>query len=514
MSSTSSVTVFSLLLLLQTTSRTVGQEDATNTSWYCDYPVEDVPTQKELLASLKDEYSKNSSSSFYPEIGFFREKYQHVSSCTNRDHLMLSIYDIEEQGIPKAPMPRLWPSREIPFAIDENYPAETQKRIRSDMQAFSDATCLIFKERTVERGYIHFVHPNNIGLLAGWPVDAGNGGMVAPSDPDGVPGGVEGKDPGYTGTAQFFIRSDADIVSRGSGVMQTLMFVLGFKREELRHDRDEYISLTFSGDDKKRNMYQKEMVAEFDLIWPYDTQSAAHMTFKDAQDLNVGLESMDDDAFPIKASVDSVLSLGDISKINILYCENYFKTSTESTKEAYPQDVTTHGTDTQDPLSSSKEAPEIPVTEPSQVSGGVGKVETGGSGDDVPEYGEEQDEGSFDEDSGGTRTTAPAEERSEDMEEVAVLGGGGDVRTTTGGTTGPVLMKMPTAPGQGYISSTATTRDLTTSAALVTTSTGSTTTEGIFLDTSSSSRARVTDLLSFVALLGLVWRTIDQDRIN
>ncbi|KAF2360895.1 Peptidase M12A [Trinorchestia longiramus] len=141
---------------------------------------------------------------------------------------------------------------------------------------------------------------------------------------------------GYTrGVVTQFVRTEADIMTRSSGIMQTLMFILGVPREENRFDRDKYIKLTFSEEDKRlRRIFQKNLMTKLDLDFPYDTLSAAHMTKKNAEDLRVGIESLDPAVHPIKEQVDSVLSQGDKKKLNYLYCGGSIDGSRDSSTRA------------------------------------------------------------------------------------------------------------------------------------------------------------------------------------
>lgn len=50
---------------------------------------------------------------------------------------------------------------------------------------------------------------------------------------------------GYNGEAQMYVRSSGDILSQTASVQPTLMRILGFDREELRYDRDTYITINF-----------------------------------------------------------------------------------------------------------------------------------------------------------------------------------------------------------------------------------------------------------------------------
>lgn len=72
------------------------------------------------------------------------------------------------------------------------------------------------------------------------------------TDKEETDGQVESRMPGYSGKTQTFIRNSVDILGRTSGVMATLMFILGFGREENRQDRDEHILIDMIGQNQAR----------------------------------------------------------------------------------------------------------------------------------------------------------------------------------------------------------------------------------------------------------------------
>uniref|UniRef100_A0A6A7FU94 Zinc metalloproteinase nas-14-like n=1 Tax=Hirondellea gigas TaxID=1518452 RepID=A0A6A7FU94_9CRUS len=312
------------LLLLVTLVLVVGFGSAGITEeWYCDYSQDEIPTQKEVLAEELENYKNNESTRFYPAMSVFQEMTSRMA-CSNKEHYTRNTWELVAYEKQLGETVQRWPSSQIPYLIDDRYPRHVEKRIRDDMRAFNDDTCIEFVPRSDQGVYIRFVHPANTDLIKILPVYVGDEPAVvekAEGDVSKAEQEIEGMEAGYTGRVKNFLRSEADIISRSSGVMATLMLVLGFHREENRHDRDDFIVLDFHPEDPKlRRLFQKEMSTPQTYLYPYDTQSAAHMTMQDAKDLGVSLTSKDPEEHPIKPYVDSILSEEDVKKINNMYC--------------------------------------------------------------------------------------------------------------------------------------------------------------------------------------------------
>ncbi|XP_018025564.1 zinc metalloproteinase nas-14 [Hyalella azteca] len=330
-----------LLLLLQLLQHASAEGNTTN--WHCNFTQSEIPTQKEVVQTMLTEYAKNPDMNFYPRISVYREM-SHNMDCLDDPELVRSA--ALKESLPDAGEPALWPGGNIPFTIDPSYAPDTAQRLRDALNAFNGASCVKFNERVNEDVYIRFISPNT--TLEPLPVydDSGNSTGAGKEF-------LEGKDPGYSGTIVDFLRTDADVKKGSSGVMQTLMYVLGIRREENRYDRDNFIQLEVTEEDPmKRRIFQKNRVTKLDLEFPYDTQSAAHITSHDAEILRVGLKPKDPSANPIKPSADNVLSPGDIKKINFLYC---------------PGGAAPDGDSTDTPPSETEEPVPMAVLQPSDI---------------------------------------------------------------------------------------------------------------------------------------------------
>ena len=140
-----------------------------------------------------------------------------------------------------------WPGKEIPYIISSTFNSQEREIIARAMQLFHDKTCIRFKGRTSETGYIHIFKGHGCYSRVG----------------------RSGKE---------------QMVSIGSGcdfsgiILHELIHALGFWHEQSRTDRDKYVKINYENIiTGKEHNFDKFATHEItDLKAPYDTCSIMH----------------------------------------------------------------------------------------------------------------------------------------------------------------------------------------------------------------------------------------------
>jgi len=158
--------------------------------------------------------------------------------------------DSMERGASKK---RRWPGGIMPYTIDESLAKhdEAKKAIASAIEEWSKKTCIKFRPRTTEQGYVYFT------LGSGCSSFVGAGGYEQPI---------------YLGRQCWNLGNIAHEIGHA----------LGFWHEQSRSDRDDYVTIVYGNIRYgTRNNFKKHGSSKVDSLGePYDYGSIMHYSRK------------------------------------------------------------------------------------------------------------------------------------------------------------------------------------------------------------------------------------------
>ncbi|XP_018019140.1 uncharacterized protein LOC108675613 isoform X2 [Hyalella azteca] len=226
--------------------------------------------------------------------------------------------------------PELWPSSVIPYVISDGFSSLALQKINAELKQFSEKTCVKFTPLVDQDFYLKlrpvpnhcFLTLKYLGLIYSrpftpgfaWPSERTTLFQVqspnTPPDPKRV--------------VQILLPNS--YVER-EGVLGHVLQVLGLSRQEVRHDRDMFISMGFK---KLGNMYTyafaKNVPSVVDRMFSYDAESATQMSAAAARYWNIALSSRHRNS-TLRSSYTGKMSKMDAAKVNFLYCGKIFPES-------------------------------------------------------------------------------------------------------------------------------------------------------------------------------------------
>ncbi|XP_055298045.1 zinc metalloproteinase nas-13-like [Sitodiplosis mosellana] len=142
-----------------------------------------------------------------------------------------------------------WPNNRVFYEINDEHTMEELVEIERAMQVIESVSCVQFKERTHEHGYIVF----------------------------GASGSGCSSKVGYHGNAQT-INLAPKCFQRFGTIIHELLHALGFYHMQSTHDRDDYIKINYenirTGMERNFNKYDLQRVTNFGQ--KYDYESVMH----------------------------------------------------------------------------------------------------------------------------------------------------------------------------------------------------------------------------------------------
>ncbi|CAB3367981.1 Hypothetical predicted protein [Cloeon dipterum] len=162
-----------------------------------------------------------------------------------------------------------WPSKTLIYKFDEGntHTADERKYYLIAMEIIANATCIKFKERTTEVGYVNLINSNPKGCYS-----------VA----------------GYQGTKQ-----DLNIgwcLKRTYSVVHEFMHALGFHHEQTRYDRDLYLDVQWNNiKESVQHNYLKYPRTYAFPKWSYDLESVLQYPIEDTPPSMI-LRSLEDES--------------------------------------------------------------------------------------------------------------------------------------------------------------------------------------------------------------------------
>lgn len=324
-----------LLLLLVVAGQTAAILD-------CPFPKEDLPTYqqvaKEVLASL----TSSSPKDILTYSNAHNESLARLQ-CASASPDVRTIGTPIKLNYATVYTPILWPDGKLFYTLlRSNFSSAALARLEVELNWVNNNTCVTLEEvascSALEKCVV--ITPPSEETLRTY-----------------TPAGCPPDD--FTGL--YYVSRTAELVE-SHGILDWIMWILGFLPDHNRYDRDDHLAIIpMDGVDEEwmNSTFLKNVQSIVHTVFPYDPQSASHITLSMAASYGVNLTTLNPDHV-IKNTSDEQLSLIDVQKIHYYYCHETLTFPVSS----LPPELEESPADTTDATASNATQPSLTETTP------------------------------------------------------------------------------------------------------------------------------------------------------